>query len=204
MKGWYGGGAREVEICTDSAVWYHSGLPPVAIRWVLIRDPQNAFAPQALLTPCLPHTPHQIVEWFVRRWRMEVTFEEARAHLGVETQRQWNDWAIGRTTPALFGLYSLVTWMAHALFQAHGPRFLTAAWYVKRRPTFSDALAVIRRELGSTCHFSMSTVTDELVKIPRSVFQRLTDTDGELNMRKTWEIYSAGCFWDINWLALTF
>lgn len=176
VKGWYGGGARKVEICTDIAVWYHSGLPPVAIRWVLIRDPQDAFEPQALLTTCLLHTPHQIVEWFVRRWRMEVTFEEARAHLGVETQRQWNDWAIGRTTPALFGLYSLVTLMAHDLFQSNGHVFRTAAWYVKRRPTFSDALAAIRRELWSTCHFSMSTFTEEMVKVPRSVFERLTDT----------------------------
>ncbi|HXG18117.1 MAG TPA: hypothetical protein VNN62_03460 [Methylomirabilota bacterium] len=176
VKGGYGGGAREVEICTDTAVWHHSGLPPVAIRWVLIRDPQKAFDPQALLTTGLPHTPHQIVEWSVRRWRMEVTFEEARAHLGVETQRQWNDWAIGRTTPALFGLYSLVTLMAHDLFQSYGQVFRTAAWYVKRRPTFSAALAVIRRELWSPCHFSMSAFTAEMVKIPRSVFERLTDT----------------------------
>ena len=112
---WYGGGARDVEVCTDTAVWYHSGLPPVTIRWVLIRDPQDAFEPQALVTTHLAHTPSQMVEWFVRRWRMEVTFEEARAHLGIETQRQWNDWAIGRTTPALFGLYSLFTLIAHSL-----------------------------------------------------------------------------------------
>lgn len=173
---WYGGGVREVEVCTDTAVWYHSGLPPVPIRWVLIRAPQDAFEPQALGTTCLTHTPQQTVEWFVRRWRMEVTFEEARAHLGIETQRQWNDWAIGRTTPALFGLYSLVALMAHELFQAAGHVIRTAAWYVKERPTFSDALAVIRRELWSTCHFSMSAFTGEMVKIPRSVFDRLTDT----------------------------
>jgi hypothetical protein len=173
---WYGGGARDVEVCTDTAVWYHSGLLPVTIRWVLIRDPQNAFDPQALVTTQLAHTPSQIVEWFVRRWRMEVTFEEARAHLGIETQRQWNDWAIGRTTPALFGLYSLVTLIAHTLLQTETPVVRTAAWYAKTRPTFSDALAVVRREVWSACHFSMSTCTDEVVKIPRSVFERLTDT----------------------------
>lgn len=173
---WYGGGVRAVEVCTDTAVWYHAGLPPVTIRWVLIRDPQEAFEPQALVTTCLTHTPHQMVEWFVRRWRMEVTFEEARAHLGIETQRQWNDWAIGRTTPALFGLYSLVTLMAHEIFQAEGQAFRTAAWYAKTLPTFSDALAVIRRELWRTCHFSMSAFTEEMVKIPRSVFERLTNT----------------------------
>jgi DDE superfamily endonuclease len=176
VKNWYGGGEREVEVCTDTAVWYHAGLPPVTIRWVLIRDPQDAFEPQALMTTCLTHTPSQMLAWFVRRWRMEVTFEEARAHLGIETQRQWNDWAIGRTTPALFGLYSLVALMAHDLLQREGRVLRTAAGYVKARPTFSDALAVIRGELWRSCHFSMSALTEEMVKLPRSVFERLTDT----------------------------
>jgi DDE superfamily endonuclease len=175
VNSWYGGGIREVEVCTDTAVWYHAGLPPVTIRWVLIRDPQDAFEPQALMTTHLAHPPSQMLEWFIRRWRMEVTFEEARAHLGIETQRQWNDWAIGRTTPALFGLYSLVTLIAHTLLQTEPPVVRTAAWYAKTRLTFSDALAVVRRELWSACHFSMSTFTDEMVKIPRSVFERLTD-----------------------------
>jgi len=176
VSNWYGGGTRDVEICTDTAVWYHTGLPPVGLRWVLIRDPQDEFEPQALLSTQLAHQPAQILEWFVRRWTMEVTFEEARAHLGIETQRQWNDLAIGRTTPALFGLYSLVTLMAHGLLQAEARVVRTAAWYVKVRPTFSDALAVVRRELWSCCHFAMSESHAEMVKIPRSVLERLTDT----------------------------
>jgi hypothetical protein len=176
VTNWYGGGARTVEICTDTAVWYHTGLPPVAIRWVLIRDPQEEFEPQALLSTQLPHTPEQMVEWFVRRWTMEVTLEEARAHLGIETQRQWHDLAIGRTTPALFGLYSLVTLIAHGLRQAEGRVVRTAAWYAKARPTFSDALAIVRRELWSACYFSTSADDSEMVKIPRSLFERLTDT----------------------------
>src|SRR5215470_7124106 len=151
---WYGGEARAVEVCTETAVWYHSGLPPVAIRWLLIRDPQEEFAAQALVTTQLDHTPAQMLEWFVRRWTMEVTLQEARSHLGIETQRQWSDWAIGRTTPALFGLYSLVTLLAHSLPPAQTRRVRTAAWYAKPRPTFSDALALVRRELWHHCHFS--------------------------------------------------
>ena len=104
MDDWYGEGPREVEVATDTAVWYHSGKPPVAIRWVLIRDPQERFTPQALLSTHLAHTCEQMLTWFVRRWTMEVTFEEARAHLGMATQRQWNDRAIARTTPALLSL----------------------------------------------------------------------------------------------------
>lgn len=95
-------------------------------------------------------------EWFVRRWTMEVTFEEARAHLGIETQRPWNDVAIARTTPALFGLYALVTLMAQALPKSEARVVRTVAWYAKTQPTFSDAIAVVRRELWSHCHFSMS------------------------------------------------
>jgi len=164
-----------VEVCTDTAVWYHTGLPPVAVRWVLIRDPRGEFESQALVTTHLAHGPGQILEWFVRRWTMEVTFEEARAHLGLETQRQWHDLAIGRTTPALFGLYSLVALMAHALRQTEFPAVRTAAWYAKARPTLSDARAVVRRELWSTCHFSMSSVHSEIVEIPRSLLERFTD-----------------------------
>jgi hypothetical protein len=131
---WYGGGARAVEICTDTAVWYHTGLPPVALRGVLIRDPQGEFAPPALVTTQLDHAPAQILEWFVRRWTRAVTLEEARAPRGLETQRQWSAWAIGRTPPALFGLYSLVRLMAHALLQAEARVVRTAAWDTKVRP----------------------------------------------------------------------
>jgi DDE superfamily endonuclease len=173
---WYGGEARAVEVCTDTAVWYHAGLPPVAIRWLLIRDPQDKFAPQALVTTQLDHTPAQMLKWFVRRWTMEVTLQEARTHLGIETQRQWNDLAIGRTTPALFGLYSLVTRLAHGLLQADPTVVSTTAWYAKPRPTFADAIAVVRRELWSSRYFAMSESCTETIKIPRSVLEHLTDT----------------------------
>jgi len=88
---WYGGGLREVELASGTAVWYHAGLPVVPIRWVLIRDPRGKFEPQALLCTDLEVRPEQIVAWFVLRWQVEVTFEESRRHLGVETQRQWSD-----------------------------------------------------------------------------------------------------------------
>lgn len=157
-------------------MWYQTGLPTVPMRWLVIRDPQGEFEAPALMTTQLAHTPRQRVEWFVRRWPREVTFEEARAPLGLETQRQWNDWAIGRTTPALLGLYSLVTLRAHARQETEAWVSRPAAWCAKARPTFSDALALVRRELWSTCHFSMSEDDSEMVKVPRSVFERLTET----------------------------
>ena len=109
VTAWYGEGERPVDVVSGTCVWYHTGMPAVPLRWVLVRDPAGKFSTQALLSTKLDAEPGQILEWFVRRWTVEVTFEEARAHLGVETQRQWSEKAIARTTPALFALYSLVT-----------------------------------------------------------------------------------------------
>ena len=64
--------------------------------------------------------PLQIVQWYMLRWQVEVTFEELRAHLGVETQRQWSDQAIARTTPSLFGLFSVATLAADVLIEQQG------------------------------------------------------------------------------------
>lgn len=82
---WYGEGERQVQVFTGTAVWYHTGKPVVLIRWVLVRDPLGKFESQALLSTNKEYSPKQILEWFVRRWQMEVTFEEVRAHLGMET-----------------------------------------------------------------------------------------------------------------------
>ena len=153
---WYGKGPREVAVATDTAVWYHTGKPPVTIRWVLIRDPQEHFKPQALLSTQLEHTPAQMLTWFVRRWTMEVTWEEARAHLGMETQRQWNERAIARATPALVSLYSIITLTAHLLLEKGATCVRSTAWYSKTRPTFSDAMALVRQQWWEHIHFSMS------------------------------------------------
>jgi DDE superfamily endonuclease len=146
VPGWYGAGERTIEVTSTTAVWRHAGLPVVPIRWVLIRDPQNRFAPQALLCTDLARDPAQIVGWFVRRWCVEVTFQEARAHLGVETQRQWSDQAIARTTPCLLALFSIVTLLAARLPARERQRLLATAWY-QPVPTFSDTLAAVRRAI---------------------------------------------------------
>ena len=172
---WYGEGPREVEVATDTAVWYHTGKPPVAIRWRLIRDPHARFKPQALLSTNLEYTPEQILPWFVRRWTMEVTCEEARAHLGMETQRQWNDRAMARTTPALLSLYSIMTLNAPLLIEKGMTSVRSTAWYRKTRPTFSDAIALVRRQLWEHLHFSTSQQETDMIKIPRALFERFID-----------------------------
>jgi len=173
---WYGGKTAQVEVATGTAVWYHAGEPTVPLRWVLLRDPAGQFEPQALLStdPTVP--PAQIVAWFVARWPLEVTFQEVRAHLGVETQRQWSDLAILRTTPALLGLFSLVTLFAQARLDGQPLPVRQAAWYAKTAPTFSDTLAFVRQLLWPIAVFSTSPSSDEVVEIPRALFDRLTGT----------------------------
>jgi hypothetical protein len=157
-------------------VWYHTGLPAVPLRWVLIRDPLGKFAPQALLATDLTAEPHQLVEWFVLRWQLEVTFHEVRTHLGVETQRQWSDLAIGRTTPALLGLFSVVTLCAHQLLGSAALPVRSAAWYPKPVPTFVDTLALVRQQLWPVTISYMSPAKPEMIEIPRALFERLTHT----------------------------
>jgi hypothetical protein len=176
VKGWYGEGERVVEVVSATCVWYHTGLPAVPLRWVLIRDPQKKFSTQALLSTKLEAEPCQILEWFVRRWQMEVTFAEVRAHLGVETQRQWSDLAIARTTPCLLGLHSLISVLAARLLKRGKLPARRAAWYAKQSATFSDTIAFVRRFLWSHQHLQMLETTADMIKVPRSLLERLTET----------------------------
>jgi hypothetical protein len=97
------------------------------------------------------------------------------AHLGMETQRPWSDLAIARTTPVLLGLFSLVALMANDLIASCTIPVRTAAWYTKELPTFADALALVRRGLWRRCHFSTSSQSREVVKVPRALLERLTE-----------------------------
>lgn len=107
---------------------------------------------------------------------MEVTFEEARAHVGVETQRQWSDLAIARTTPALFGLFALITVLADRLIPNHTIPVRTAAWYLKPEATFSDVIALVRRYLWTHVKFVISRTPTGLVSIPATLFEGLMDS----------------------------
>jgi hypothetical protein len=173
---WYGGTERTVEVATGTAVWVTQGQAPLALRWVLVRDPQRTFVPQAFFATDLAAPAVQIVEWFVQRWSEEVTFQEVRTHLGVETQRQWSKLAVERTTPVLLGLFSVVVLLAEALRagQAHPVR--TTAWYTKREATFADTIALVREHLWRTVQFPQSPVHTGQVTIPAGVLHGLLDT----------------------------
>jgi hypothetical protein len=175
---WYDGQTRIMEIASGTAVWFHYGKPAVPIRWVLVRDPAGEYDTVCLLCTDQAVMPLQIVEWFVLRWQVEVTFQEARRHLGVETQRQWSDKAIARTTPLLLGLFSWITLVAHAL-RGSGQLVVArqSAWYAKPLPTFCDALALVRQQLWFCLPtFQTSGESPDLIKVSRPLFASLVET----------------------------
>jgi hypothetical protein len=170
---WYGGTERKLEVTTATALWYSTGTDPLPIRWVLTRDPEGKLEPRAYFSTNQAQCAAEIVEDFIKRWPIEVTYEESRAHLGVETQRQWSDLAIERSTPCLLGLYSLVVLVGHALHPDGKIPLQQAAWYRKPQATFSDVLATVRRHLWGGLTFQTSASHPDLCLVPRADLTKL-------------------------------
>ena len=137
-----------------------------------MRDPDGKRDPQPFFSIDPGMDPARIIAIFVRRWQVEVTFSELRAHLGVETQRQWSDAAIERTTPILFGLYSLIClWAGDLLAKTRKP--YAAAWYPKTSFTFSDAIAAVRYQLWIGSILQHSATDREMQKVPPDKIKRM-------------------------------
>ncbi len=170
---WYGGQRKQLWVFSHTALWYTTGLPPVEIRYVLVADPEGKLRMEAFFCTDLQATPEQILAWVVMRWSVEVTFKEARAHLGVETQRQWSEQAIARPTPVLLALFSLVTALTLQLSQGAPLPVPVTAWYRKAEPTFADCLALVRRHLWRAHYLVNSAPQTEFVQFPREAFELL-------------------------------
>lgn len=169
---WYGGQTRQIEYLSFICLWYHAGFTPVTLRIVLVKTPGGKNEAEAFFSTDTNLKPTQIIRYFVLRWNIEVSFEETRAHLGVETQRQWSDKAIARTTPLLMGLFSFVTLVALQMHQIKPLISIeSASWYDKKGDlTFSDIIAVVKRSIWSNKYFSKSQdpldsqkYTDEII-----------------------------------------
>lgn len=170
---WYDGRLRELDYCSGTALWYHSGKRPLPLRWVLTRDPSGLYEPKAYRCTDLEQEPASIIEDYTKRWPLEVTIEESRAHLGIETQRQWSDKAIERSTPALLGLYSLVALFAQALHPDGKLPVAQAAWYPKEQATFSDVLMEVRRALWHNFDYPTCADDPHMQIIPKVELARL-------------------------------
>ena len=170
---WYGGKRKQLWVFSRTALWYTPKLPPVAIRFVLVCDPEGKLRMEAFFGTDLHTAPAQILQWVVRRWSVEGTFEEARAPLGLETQRQWSNLAIARTTPGLLAVFSIVTVLALPLSQRGQIPVPTTAWYHKAEPTVADCLALVRQHLWRARFLVNSTAEREFVQFPQDVFELL-------------------------------
>ena len=170
---WYGGEKKKMLFFTRTALWYTPGYPPVALRYVITRDPEGKLRDEVFACTETGASPVQIIEWFVMRWSLEVTFEEAREHLGMETQRQWSALAIVRTTPCLLGLFSLVVLFASRLQPDGKIPILTTAWYKKTEATFSDCLILVRKHLWNSWFHVKSAQKADFVSLPAADWEHL-------------------------------
>jgi hypothetical protein len=170
---WYDGPVRRLEWCSGTAVWYHGGMRPLSLRWVLTRDPSGQQEPKAYRCTDLDQDPTSIIRDYMKRWPLEVTIEESRAHLGIETQRQWADLAMERSTPGLLGLYSLVTLFGQALHPDGRIPVAQAAWYAKEQATFSAVLTEVRRALWNNFNYCTSRERPDMQLVPKADLARL-------------------------------
>lgn len=160
-------------VTTGTALWYKSNDPLVPLRWVLLQDPTGRIAPKALLCTDQEFSAQSVIDYFIRRWTVEVTFEEVRRHLGIESQRQWSDLAIARTTPILMGLFSIVTLWTDKLQEQKNIEAKQSAWYQKQHPTFSDALALVREQLWNKQQFLTSQSEAKVIYLNQPLIRHL-------------------------------
>ena len=168
---WYGGQRRQMQVFSRTGQWYTRGQDPVAIRYLLARDPAGELPDAAYFCTEERFGPVEILTYVVQRWSVEVTFEEARAHLGLETQRQWSDLATQRTTPVLLGLFSVVTLLA---VQWHQAGLLVAeqtAWYEKECPTFSDCMRLARQQIWRRRITASSCPMADVLQLPQTLLE---------------------------------
>lgn len=163
---WYGGNEKELMIFTGVNLWYAYGIPPLPVRWVLVKDIKNEMEPIVLFSTYTDHSAQKIIEIFISRWSIETTFEESRRHLGIETQRQWSDKAIERTTPSIFGSFSITVLMAKEIVEETKKQIpiQKTAWYDKKHITYSDVLSYVKSRILRRKYFSKFGFKHELGK----------------------------------------
>jgi len=172
---WYGGSDRRVELASGTGHWYKSGQGLVPVRWVFVHDVQGTHRDEYYYTTDISLSPQQIVSWFTSRWPIETTFEEVRAHLGFETPRQYVAKSVLRTAPCLLGLFSVVCLIFAEHTRCHCIRLRRTEWYAKAEPTFSDAIATVRRLFWQETIFAKASYRNGLRKLPPKLRNLLLD-----------------------------
>lgn len=182
----YGKKKKRIKYISTTSLWGVDGFPPVPIRWVLVVDPEGELDPLPLMSTDVALSAEQILELYIQRWNQEVTFEEVREHLGVETQRQWSDKAIARTTPILMSLYTIVCLITNRLHEEHPIEVAQAAWYEKEDATFSDLLKTVRKILWRDNLISRKHIFEPFLKNNNGLNGKIDDEAGQVSPEQAW------------------
>jgi hypothetical protein len=172
---WYGGSDRRVELTGNVGLWYKSGKGVVPVRWVFVHDVQGTHRDEYFYTTDIRLSLEQIVSWFTARWPIETTFEEMRVHLGFETPRQYVAKSVLRTAPCLFGLFSIICLIFAEHTRNHRIEMRSTEWYTKAEPTFSDAIATVRRLFWQETIFEEASYHNPFKKLPPKLKTLLLD-----------------------------
>jgi DDE superfamily endonuclease len=172
---WYGGENRQVEVVTGTGHWYRAGEGIVEVLWVHVHDLTGTHRDEYFYTTDLHLTAKQVIEYFTGRWSIEVTFQEARAHLGVETTRGWSRQTVLRAEPCLLGLYSVVALWFAALPESDR-KDLAVEWAGKVTITYSDAVTFVRRDLWRHWIFANPAYASVVEKLSHTQRRQLIRT----------------------------
>jgi len=172
---WYGGRNRRVEWVSGVGLWYKAGHGLVPVRWVFAHDIQGTHRDEYFYTTDVALTGPQIIGLFTARWPIETTFQEMRAHLGFETPRQRVAKSVLRTGPCLLGLFSVICLVFAQHTRRHAIALRCTRWYTKTEPTFSDAVASVRRLFWTQTIFVKGSDHDALEKLPPRLRRLLLD-----------------------------
>ena len=171
---WYGGGTRRAEAATGTGHWYKGGCGLVPVRWVFVKDATGTHRDEYLFTTDVELSPDAVVGTYCGRWSVETTFQEARSALGLETTRGRCRATVLRAAPCLFGLYTVVAVLFHALPESK--RTGAVVWPGKATVTFSDALRAVRRWLWAEAVLPQAWDGTALQKLPEPVRELLLTT----------------------------
>jgi DDE superfamily endonuclease/Archaeal putative transposase ISC1217 len=176
---WYGSSRRQITQASDTALWHSvHGRAVVPIRWVcVLADPKLGMQEAYFYSTDQSMTAARIIELYALRWNIEVTFEESRALLGLETTRHWCRQSVLRVMPILLGLFTATALIWKGLSQEIGdaqPQHLSQTpCYRKETMTFADALYLVRRELWTKSllqhHDSRRRNTSWLQSLPSGI-----------------------------------
>jgi hypothetical protein len=173
--GWYGGQKRRVEFVTATGHWYKAADGLVAVRWVFVHDLDGTHEDRYFFCTDPSLSPSRIITLYTGRWSIEVTYQEARCHLGFHTTRCRKRQSVLRAAPCLLGLFSLVCLIHHRHTRGKGARPAPAAWYAKAEPTFADAVADVRRLLWRETVFTEAAGHEALKKLPPKLREMLLE-----------------------------